>query len=158
MSEMKKQCELEGDGRLWPMFLEAHGVLVELIEKDLLRAGGPPLTWYDVLAQLNLAEDRMLPMNRLADSVLLSRSGVTRLVDRMAQEGLVERAQCDTDRRIVYARLTDKGREVFDRSMPIVRTAVAEHFTSRMSARELETMRRALLKIVDGDRAPAKAV
>ncbi len=155
---MKKRCELDGDGQLWPMFLEVHGVLVDLIEHDLLRAGGPPLTWYDVLAQLNLAEDSMLPMNQLAESVLLSRSGVTRLVDRMAQEGLVERAQCDTDRRIVYARLTTKGRDLFERSMPIVRAGVTEYFTSPLTAEELTTLRAALLKIVDRAEAPAQAV
>jgi DNA-binding MarR family transcriptional regulator len=155
---MKKRCELEGDGQLWPMFLEVHGALVDLIEKDLLRAGGPPLTWYDVLAQLNLAEDSMLPMNQLADSVLLSRSGVTRLVDRMAQEGLVERAQCDTDRRVVYARLTQKGREVFERSMPVVRGGVTEYFTGHLNARELATLRTVLLKVIDRAEAPAQAV
>ena len=155
---MKKRCELEGNGQLWPMFLEAHGALVDLIEGDLLRGGGPPLTWYDVLAQLNLAEDSMLPMHRLAESVLLSRSGVTRLVDRMAQEGLVERAQCDTDRRVVYARLTAKGRELFERSMPLVRTSVAAHFTSQLTPDEIATLRAALLKIVDRAEAPAEAV
>lgn len=155
---MKKRCELEGNGELWPMFLEAHGDLVDLIEGDLLRGGGPPLTWYDVLAQLNLAEDNMLPMHRLAESVLLSRSGVTRLVDRMAQEGLVERAQCDTDRRVVYARLTTKGRDLFERSMPLVRTGVAEHFTSRLTAEEIATLRAALLKIVDRAETPAPAI
>lgn len=155
---MKKRCELEGNGQLWPMFLEAHGVLVDLIEHDLMRAGGPPLTWYDVLAQLNLAEDNMLPMNRLADSVLLSRSGVTRLVDRMAQEGLVERAACDTDRRIVYARLTSQGRDLFERSMPVVRAGVSEYFTGLLTGAELTTLRAALLKIVDRAEAPAEAV
>ena len=155
---MKKRCELEGDGQLWPMFLEVHGALVDLIEKDLLRAGGPPLTWYDVLAQLHLAEDHMLPMNRLADSVLLSRSGVTRLVDRMAQEDLVERAQCDTDRRIVYARLTSKGRKLFEQSMPIVRRGVAEYFTGQLTKSERDTLRRALLKVLDRAEAPAEAV
>ena len=155
---MKKRCELEGNGQLWPMFLEAHGALVDLIEHDLLRAGGPPLTWYDVLAQLNLAEDKMLPMNRLADSVLLSRSGVTRLVDRMAQEGLVERAQCDTDRRVVYARLTTKGRELFETSMPTVRAGVTEYLTSQLTDEELVVLRAALLKVLDRAEAPAEAV
>jgi DNA-binding MarR family transcriptional regulator len=76
----------------------------------------------------------------------------------MAQEGLVERAQCDTDRRVVYARLTPKGRDVFESSMPVVRAGVAEYLTSPLTESELATLRAALLKIADRAEAPAQAV
>ena len=115
-----KACEKPGDVRFasWPLLLEAHAALVDQLEGALKRRGGPPLAWYDVMVQLSSAPDGALPMKELADSLLLSRSGATRLVDRMEAAGYVERDSCATDRRIVYARLTPRGRAVFDEVRP----------------------------------------
>src|SRR5687767_8296809 len=113
--------ELRTDETLqtWRLFLKAHSTLVEILDHELQTEKGLPLTWFDVLVRLASEEDGRLAMNVLADSVLLSKSGVTRLVDRMERAGLLERTACPTDRRVTYATLTAKGRKAFDEAAPI---------------------------------------
>src|SRR5918999_1227401 len=83
----------------WGTFLRAHARVVRELERELQDEQDLALTDYDVLVQLAAADDRRLRMSDLADRLLLSRSGVTRLVDRLVGEGLVERMTCDSDRR-----------------------------------------------------------
>jgi DNA-binding MarR family transcriptional regulator len=146
---MKKRCELPGDFEAWAMLLVTHGTLVEALERDLDVIGGLPLTWYDVLAQLALAPNHQLKMNELADSVLLSKSGVTRLVDRMERAGLITREPCATDRRVVYATLTDEGRKLWDKASPIHRKGVRERFTSLLTSEEVGAIKSAFEKVLD---------
>src|SRR5258705_1925322 len=94
----------------WSGFLRVHSRLMRELDAELQEAHALPLTWYDVLIQLELSPERQLRMSELADSVLLSRSGLTRLVDRMEREGLVERCAFDRDARGRLARLTEGGR------------------------------------------------
>lgn len=152
---MKRACEKPGDERfaVWPMLLEAHAVLVDRLERDLEGNGGPPLAWYDVMVQLSAAPDGRLSMRELADSVLLSKSGVTRLVDRMSDAGYVERESCATDRRIVYARLTDKGRTIFEQTRPGHIDDVDRYFSSHLTTEEARVLQRALEKVVSAARA-----
>ena len=93
----------------WRAFLDAHAALVAVLERELLEERDLPLTFYDVLVQLSEAGGRMR-MSDLAGSLLLSRSGVTRLVDRMADAGYVAREACASDGRGFYAVLTPAGR------------------------------------------------
>ena len=93
----------------WAAFLRAHARVVRELERELQAEQRMALTDYDVLVQLAAAEDRRLRMSELAERLLLSRSGVTRLVDRLVAQGLVEREICDTDRRGQWAALTDAG-------------------------------------------------
>ena len=83
--------------------------MVRRLERDLLAEAELPLGWYDVLLQLAEAPERRLRMAELADRVLLSRSGLTRLVDRLAAEGLVTREPFPDDARGPYTVLTDAG-------------------------------------------------
>jgi len=108
------------------------------------------LTDYDVLVQLANADDHRLRMSELADRLLLSRSGATRLVDRLVAEGLVERVMCDVDRRGQWASLTDAGYERLRQAAPTHLRGVAEHFLDRLSADELATLQRALGRLDDG--------
>lgn len=94
---------------VWRAFLRAHARVVRTLEADLLAEHDLPLAWYDVMVQLVEAPGRRVRMTELADRVLLSRSGLTRLVDRMVGAGLVRREPCDTDARGYYAVLTDEG-------------------------------------------------
>ncbi|HET7483602.1 MAG TPA: MarR family transcriptional regulator [Actinomycetota bacterium] len=151
---MKKACERPDDDKFtaWPLLLEAHGLLVEELEKALVAQGGPPLAWYDVMVQLSSAPEGMLPMKELAESVLLSKSGVTRLVDRMAAAGYVTRDSCPTDRRVVYAKLTDRGREVFDSVRPQHLDDVRRLFTDHLTDTEARAIKNALMKIVSAVR------
>lgn len=153
---MKKRCEGEGNFVLWPLMLEAHSTLIEAVERELEAVGGVPLGWYDVLAQLALAPEHRLKMNELADSVLLSKSGVTRLVDRMERAELIERATCPTDRRVVYAQLTERGKELFDTASPVIQATIERRFTSLLTDVEARAMRNALDKVLDVEAEPGE--
>jgi DNA-binding MarR family transcriptional regulator len=93
----------------WRSFLTAHARLTRLLDEELRAEHGLSLAEYDALLQLAEAPDRRMRMNRLADQVILSRSGVTRLIDRLVANGLVERSACLADARGAEAVLTDAG-------------------------------------------------
>jgi DNA-binding MarR family transcriptional regulator len=137
----------------WKAFLRAQSRLIRTLDRELEADQGLPITFFDVLAQLSAAGGR-LRMSELADAVLLSRSGVTRLVDRMVREGLVRREACETDRRASYATLTAKGERVLAEALPVHVQGVANHFGRHLSEEEAKTLAAAfgrMLSSPDGD-------
>ncbi|MCA1570567.1 MAG: MarR family transcriptional regulator [Chloroflexi bacterium] len=136
----------------WRAFLLAHARIVRELERELQGEEQLALTDYDVLVQLAAAGERRLRMSELADRLLLSRSGATRLVDRLVGEGLVERASCETDRRGQWAALTPAGYERLRRASPTHLRGVAEHFLDRLSADDLAALERMLTSVAaDGE-------
>src|SRR4051812_21881263 len=93
----------------WRNFITAHATLIDRIDRNLAEADLIPLHWYDVLIELSEAPDHRLRMHELASSVVLSRSGLTRLVDRLEKEGFLTRERDATDRRGAYAVITEQG-------------------------------------------------
>src|SRR6267378_4445658 len=91
---------------VWKQFLRAHRRLVAVLGAELEQERDLPIGWYEVLLQLENAPDRRLRMGDLAAAVLLSRSGLTRVVDRMVDAGLVRREPCGSDGRVLYASMT----------------------------------------------------
>ncbi|HEY9742503.1 MAG TPA: MarR family transcriptional regulator, partial [Coleofasciculaceae cyanobacterium] len=89
----------ESHNATWRLFLTSHALLIDLIEQELAQAGLPPLAWYDVLFALYEAPDHRMRLHELADAIVLRRSNLTRLVDRLEAAGLVCRKSCPTDRR-----------------------------------------------------------
>jgi len=134
----------------WRAFLRAHAQVVRRLERELQDEQSMALTDYDVLVQLARSDQRRLRMSELADRLLLSRSGVTRLVDRLVAEGLVERVMCDDDRRGQWAALTDAGLRRLREAAPIHLRGVATHFLDRLSADELARLERMLDPIAEG--------
>jgi DNA-binding MarR family transcriptional regulator len=134
----------------WRAFLRAHARVVRELERELQVEQRMALTDYDVLVQLANAGDRRLRMSELADRLLLSRSGATRLVDRLVAQGLVERVMCDVDRRGQWASLTDAGYERLRQASPTHLRGVAEHFLDRLSADELTALERVFTRLDDG--------
>ncbi|MGH2402357.1 MAG: MarR family winged helix-turn-helix transcriptional regulator [Candidatus Limnocylindria bacterium] len=132
----------------WRAFLRAHAHVVRELERELTDDQQLALTDYDVLVQLSAAEERRLRMSELADRLLLSRSGVTRLIDRLVADGLVERVTCDTDKRGQWASLTDAGYERLRRASPTHLRGVAAHFLDRLSADDLAVLERMLDSVV----------
>jgi DNA-binding MarR family transcriptional regulator len=124
----------------WRGMLRVHTALLRALDTELDAAHGLPLTSYDVLIYLQHAPQKRLRMAELADSVLLSRSGVTRLVDRLEREGLLVRDACDDDGRGLYAVLTRKGEELLERARPTHLAGVRERFLHHFSEDELEQM------------------
>lgn len=155
---MNKRCENPDDDRfvLWPLLLETHAALLDLLEGELDETGGLPLTWYDVLVQLEMSPDRRLTMKELSRAVLLSKSGITRLVDRMERAGMIERDACLADRRVVYAKVTARGRAVFKEASPVHHRGIERHFTRFVTKEEARAMKTALGKVLGAAHAAAE--
>lgn len=134
----------------WSAFLRAHARVVRELERELQTEQRMALTDYDVLVQLASAGEHRLRMSELADRLLLSRSGATRLVDRLVAQGLIERAACDDDRRGQWASLTDAGYERLRQVSPTHLRGVAEHFLDRLSPDDLAALERALGRLDEG--------
>lgn len=134
----------------WSAFLRAHARVVRELERELQSEQRMALTDYDVLVQLANVPDRRLRMSELADRLLLSRSGATRLVDRLVAQGLVERMTCDDDRRGQWASLTDAGLDRLRQASPTHLRGVAEHFLDRLSTDELAALERAFTRLDEG--------
>ncbi len=131
----------------WAAFLRAHAVLTRQLEKELQAERGLSLADYDVLVQLALARGRRLRMSDLAERLVLSRSGVTRLVDRLVSQTFVAREACETDRRGWWAVLTDQGLERLRDASPVHLRGVGEHFLDRVPPGDLEQLRRTLERV-----------
>ena len=138
-----------GDQQLdaWRALLRAHSELIRTLDRELEADQGLPITFFDVLAQLTQAGGR-LRMSELADAVILSRSGVTRLVDRMERTGLVKREHCPTDRRAMYTTITPVGKRALAKAWPVHLRGVAEHFGRHLSDEEAKTLAAALGRMV----------
>ena len=132
----------------WRSFITAHAVVIEQIERELAGAGLPPLGWYDVLLELSVASDRRLRMHELARAVVLSRSGLTRLVDRLEKAGLWRREPDPGARRGSFAGLTDKGAAMRERMWPVYARGIAEHFGEHLNDEEAKTITRAMKRVI----------
>jgi DNA-binding MarR family transcriptional regulator len=126
---------------VWERFLEAHSAITRQLERDLAGEHALTLSDYDVLVQLKAAPRRGLRPVEIAQAVLLTRSGTTRLVTGLEHEGLVERVDCPEDRRGSYVRLTAAGRDRLRRASRTHLDRVAELFTDRLDRRQLETLK-----------------
>ena len=140
-------------GSVWPLFLTAHAVLVEQIEARLAAVGLPPLAWYDVLWALERAAGRRLRMSELAGHVVLSRSNLTRLVDRLEEAGAVARERSETDRRGAYAVITPAGRELRRSMWPTYEAAIKALFESQLGEAEALHMAAFLSRILSAARS-----
>src|ERR687896_581232 len=98
----------------WRGLLRVHAGMTKALDAELTREHRLPLSSYEVLLYLADSENGRLRMSELADAVLLSRSGLTRLVDRLERDGLLQRVRCESDARGLFAGLTPEGRRVFD--------------------------------------------
>ncbi len=114
ISEADQQTHLQ----MWRSFLEAHSTVVKQLARRMQEQHGLPLAWWDVLLQLADGPEGRLRMGELAESVLLTRSGITRLVDRMIAAGLVDREPCPGDRRGYFAVITQKGKDTIEKVGP----------------------------------------
>ncbi len=134
----------------WRVFLRAHAVVTRRLEAELLEEHDLPLASYDVLVQLVDAPGRRLRMTELASAVLLSRSGLSRLVDRLQREGLVAREAASEDGRGMYAVLQPAGLSRLRTAAPTHLRGVAEHMTSKFCDEELDALRALLVRLCDG--------
>jgi DNA-binding MarR family transcriptional regulator len=130
----------------WAALLRAHATLVRQLETDLERETGLALADFDVLAQLANAGGE-LRMTELADRALISRSGMTRRVARLVDEGLVRRANASADARGVVVAITDKGVARLTETAPVHARGIADLFVTRLDDQELATLEKVLDKV-----------
>ena len=120
--------------------LRVHSALVHDLDAELRAAHGLSLHEYEVLLVLSDAPGRRLRMSELASAVLLSQSGLTRLVDRLVRAGSVERTRCEEDRRGHYAELTSAGRARFEAARSVHRAGVRARFLDRLDEDDLQAL------------------
>ena len=120
----------------WRGLLVAHSRLVPAVEADLRAAGQVPLSWYDVLLELNAAPGRRLRMSELGQRVVLSRTRVSRVVDELAAAGLAERQPDENDGRSSFAVLTPRGKDALGRAWPVYREAIHRHLGAHLTAEQ----------------------
>lgn len=140
--------ESDSGMRAWRGFLTAHARVMALLEEELERERDLPLSWYDVLVQLEEARGSRLRMTELAAAVLLSKSGLTRLVDRMCTAGLVNRSADADDRRGRWVQLTPAGRKRLRDAAPAHLRGVGEHFIDFLTPESAEVLAETFGRIV----------
>ena len=131
----------------WVSFLRAHAAITRQLNADLLAAHGLTLNDYEVLLHLSRAEHRMMRRVDLAESVLLTASGITRLLDGLERCGFVEKASCSSDARVSYAKLTDAGHEKLREASSTHLAGVDELFLGRFSGRERASLAELLARL-----------
>jgi len=131
----------------WRLFLTLHRRIVDAIDHDLQTTDHLPLSSYDVLIELQGAPEHRLRMADLANRVVLSRSGLTRLVDRLEGEGLLIRDRVGGDRRGAYAVMTEAGHAALQAAWPYYARGIATYFASGLSEEEMTVMAGLLQKI-----------
>jgi DNA-binding MarR family transcriptional regulator len=124
----------------WRGLLRVHSALVKALDAELLASHSLPLTSYEVLINLQAAPGRRRRMAELADGVLLSRSGMTRLVDRLERDGLLARDACTDDGRGTYAVLTDKGDALLHEARRTHLDGVRDRFLRHFGPDELRAL------------------
>jgi len=132
----------------WGALLRVHAALVPQLDRELQAACGLPLTWYDVLLELNAAPGRRLSMGELGTVAVVSRSRVSRVVDQLAADGLVTREANPDDRRSAYATITEAGRARLRAAAPVYLGGIERHFTAHLTAAEARTVATALGKVI----------
>ena len=133
---------------VWRLFITANIKLLDRIEAKFSQAGLPPMEWYDVLLTLKEAPEYRLRLSELAEKVLLSRSNLTRLVDRLETAELLRRESCPSDRRGTFAVLTEAGLAMQQEMWVIYAEEIAELFGSHLDDEELQVMQRVLKRML----------
>jgi DNA-binding MarR family transcriptional regulator len=132
--------------RSWRLFFESALALLDLLDSELEQAVGIPMRWYDVLVHLEETPDG-IRMNELAERILYSKSGFTRVVDRMEEAGLVRRVRPEHDRRSILILLTNKGTETMEHARRHHRHGIEQHFSQHLTDNDIKALTRALEKI-----------
>ena len=137
----------------WHAFIRSHARVVRRLESELEAEMGLSLPAYEVLAHLSEAPGHRLRMSELAEFAALTPSGLTRLVDKLGRDGLVERARCQADARVVYAVITSEGQRRLEAAYPVHLRGVRNHLVDRLDSRQQAAIAEALGPLADDDSA-----
>jgi DNA-binding MarR family transcriptional regulator len=143
---------VDDGGAAWAGVLKVRAALVPLLDRELKAGHGLPLTWYDILLELDQAPASRLTMGELGRRALVSRSRAVRVVDELVRAGLVVRERHPDDRRSAYATLTAEGRHRYRGAVPTYLAAIDRHFARHLTAAEAACVSAALGKVLDAAR------
>ena len=135
--------------RLMGLIVRTHRRLTDSLGRELEQNVGIPLVFFDVLIHVGGAPENRLTMSRLSADVALTTGGVTRLVDRMVEAGLVARQNCPSDRRSIYVVLTPEGQAVLDRAIAAHIDGIDRHLVAHLSNGDRAALEVALVKVLD---------
>lgn len=137
------------DMQAWILLMRTGSRMLAAVEADLKAKNFPPLTWYDVLLELRKAEGKRLRQVELQDKVLIAQYNMSRLIDRLAGAGYVEKERPANDRRGSCVVLTESGEDLLQAMWPVYQAAVAKHFSGKLDVAELVQLSKTLGKILD---------
>lgn len=131
----------------WIALVQTHAAVTGRVQEALAAADFPPLPWFEVLSTLADAPEERMKMGDLAEALVITRGGLTKLVDRLIKAGLLERTFCETDRRVSYATLMPAGREMLEEMRPVVVTELRASFSTKLTVAEADAMRESLDRV-----------
>ncbi|HEX6753517.1 MAG TPA: MarR family transcriptional regulator [Solirubrobacterales bacterium] len=134
-------------GEAWGALTRTHAAITGRLQEALAAADFPPLPWYEVLATVAEAPEERMKMGDLAEALVITRGGLTKLVDRLVKAGLLERTFCETDRRVSYATLLPAGRALLDEMRPVVVAELKVAFAAKLSSTEADALRETLERV-----------
>ena len=135
---------------LMGLVVRTHRLLTDRLGRELEEDVGIPLVFFDVLINVGAAPEGRVTMSRLSNDIALTTGGVTRLVDRMVDAGLVERSACPSDRRSIHVVLTPEGRNVLDRAIAAHIEGIDRHLMAHLNDKDRANLATALTKILAG--------
>src|SRR3954471_6204134 len=139
--------EVDPHREAWIAIAQTHAAVTGRLQEALTAAELPPLPWFEVLATLDRAPEQRLKMGDLAEALVITRGGLTKLVDRLIKAGLLKRTFCETDRRVSYATLMPAGRDLLDEMRPVVVAELKVSFASKLSTAEADALRETLERV-----------
>lgn len=131
----------------WDELTRTHAAVTGRVQEALTAAGLPPLPWYELLSAIDRAETEYLKMGELAEALILTRGGLTKLFDRLYKAGLVDRHTCPEDRRAVNAGLLPPGKDLLEEMRPVVEAELEHAIAGRLTEAEARTVTEALSRV-----------
>lgn len=133
----------------WARLIRAQQDLLARVETDLKAVGLPPLSWYDVLLELNRTETGQLRQFEIGDKVLLNKYNLSRLLDRLEQEKLVRRQICKEDRRGANVTITAEGKALLKKMWPVYERGIEQYFARHLSSQESAQLAELMARLID---------
>jgi DNA-binding MarR family transcriptional regulator len=134
-------------GEAWGALTRTHAAVTQRLQEALAQGDFPPLPWYEVLATVSEAPDQRMRMGDLAEALVITRGGLTKLVDRLIKAGLLERTFCETDRRVSYATLLPAGATLLAEMRPVVTAELEIAFSASITVRQADELRGTLERV-----------
>jgi DNA-binding MarR family transcriptional regulator len=136
-------------GEAWGALARTHAAISQRLAEALAQEDHPPLPWYEVLAAVAEAPERRMRMGDLAEALVITRGGLTKLVDRLVKAGLLERTFCESDRRVSYATLLPAGESVLAEMRPVIVRELEVAFSASLTVEKANELRETLDQVRD---------